>query len=366
MLWLKTSGRAPITVCSASSSTPRKSGVSTSIVASGQLRLDRADRRRVMAGALVGHVVAVDRGDDDVLQPHLLRGLREPQRLERVDGLARLAGVDVAVAAGARAGLAEDLERRRAASPALGDVRAARLLADRVQPRAVDQLLHVEVAAVLRRRAHLHPLGAARAFGDGQRGLHRGQSRGPRVCGRRARHTARRARAARRACRARRCGRRRARRSGRRRDRREAMRDRDRRPPRGEAVERLLHLPLGPGVERARRLVEHQDRRVAQDRARDRDALLLAAREAVAALADDGVVALGQRRRSGRGSAPPRPPPRAPRRSRRASRSAGSRAPSRGRDTSPARRRRPGRDSDANVRSRTSTSSIETRPRSTS
>ena len=35
MLWLKTSGRAPITVCSASSSTPRKSGVSTSIDASG-------------------------------------------------------------------------------------------------------------------------------------------------------------------------------------------------------------------------------------------------------------------------------------------------------------------------------------------
>ena len=35
MLWLKTLGRAPITVWSASSSTPRKSGVSTSIVAAG-------------------------------------------------------------------------------------------------------------------------------------------------------------------------------------------------------------------------------------------------------------------------------------------------------------------------------------------
>ena len=43
------------------------------------------------------------------------------------------------------------------------------------------------------------------------------------------------------------------------------------------------------------RLVEHEDRRVAQDRARDGDALLLAAGEAVAALADDGVVALRQR-----------------------------------------------------------------------
>ena len=49
-------------------------------------------------------------------------------------------------------------------------------------------------------------------------------------------------------------------------------------------------------VERAGRLVEHEHGRVAQDRAGDRDALLLAAGEAEAALADDGVVALGERR----------------------------------------------------------------------
>ena len=145
MLWLKTSGRAPITVCSASSSTPRKSGVSTSTDACGQLRLDRADRRRVVRGAPVGDVVAVDRGDDDVLQLHLRRGLRDAQRLERVGRRVGLARVDVAVAAGARARVAEDLERRGAAAPALGDVRAARLLADRVQREAVDELLHVEV-----------------------------------------------------------------------------------------------------------------------------------------------------------------------------------------------------------------------------
>ena len=46
-------------------------------------------------------------------------------------GVAVLARVDGAVAAGARAGVAHDLERRRAAAPALADVRAARLLADR-------------------------------------------------------------------------------------------------------------------------------------------------------------------------------------------------------------------------------------------
>ena len=94
------------------------------------------------------------------------------------------------------------------------------------------------------------------------------------------------------------------------------MRDRDRRPALGEPVERLLHEPLGLGVERARRLVEHEHRRVAQDRPRDRDPLLLAAREAVAALADDGVVAVRAARRSRGGSAPPGRLPRSPRRSR--------------------------------------------------
>jgi hypothetical protein len=39
MLWLKTSGRAPSTISSACSSTPRKSGVSTSTEQDGSLRL---------------------------------------------------------------------------------------------------------------------------------------------------------------------------------------------------------------------------------------------------------------------------------------------------------------------------------------
>ena len=69
---------------------------------------------------------------------------------------------------------------------------------------------------------------------------------------------------------------------------------------------------LGLRVERAGRLVEHQHRRVAQDRAGDRDALLLAAGEAVAALADDRVVARPAARRPDRGSAPCARPPRSP------------------------------------------------------
>src|SRR6185437_4672985 len=52
---------------------------------------------------------------------------------------------------------------------------------------------------------------------------------------------------------------------------------------------------LGGRVERAGGFVEHQDGGVLQQRARDRDALLLAAREFQAAFADRGFVALRQR-----------------------------------------------------------------------
>ena len=172
MLWLKTSGRSASTVASASSSQPRKSGVSTSTEALGTFALQRADRRREVRRAAVRQVVAVDRRDDDVLEAHARGGLREPERLERVGRPVGLAGVDVAVPAGAGARVAEDLERRRAAPPALGDVRAAGLLADRVQAGAVDELADVVVARVRARRAHLHPLRPPRPLGDRQRLLH--------------------------------------------------------------------------------------------------------------------------------------------------------------------------------------------------
>ena len=93
MLWLNTSGRAPSTVASACSSTPRKSGVSSSTEQLGQLRLQGPRHRGELTGATVVDVVAVDRGDDDVLQAHLGRGLREAERLERIGRVLRLAGV---------------------------------------------------------------------------------------------------------------------------------------------------------------------------------------------------------------------------------------------------------------------------------
>ena len=169
MLWLNTSGRAAEHGRERLLLDAEEVGRQQLDGALRQLRLQRADHGGEVARAAILDVVAIDRRDDDVLQPHLRCRLGQAERLERVGRVLRAARVDVAVAAGAGAGVTEDLERRRALAPALGDVRAARLLAHGVQARAVDQLLDVEVAAVGARRPHLHPRGTARALGDGQR-----------------------------------------------------------------------------------------------------------------------------------------------------------------------------------------------------
>ena len=77
-------------------------------------------------------------------------------------------------------------------------------------------------------------------------------------------------------------------------DRRQAVRDHDRGAALADQVERRLDLLLGVRIERRGRLVEDQDRRRLEDGAGDRHALLLAARELQPALADHGLVAVGQ------------------------------------------------------------------------
>ena len=59
-----------------------------------------------------------------------------------------------------------------------------------------------------------------------------------------------------------------------------------------QAAERALDLPLGADVDGARRLVEDQDARVGEQRARERDELALAEREPRAALAELRLVAV--------------------------------------------------------------------------
>ena len=117
--------------------------------------------------------------------------------------------------------------------------------------------------------------------------------------------------------------------------RREPVRDGEHRAPRDQPVERLLDLVLRLGVDGAGGLVEDQDARVVQDRPRDRDALALAARERVPALADHGVVAVRQLADEVVRVRRPRRRDRPRRASRRAARSGCSRAPCRGTGTDP-------------------------------
>ena len=75
-------------------------------------------------------------------------------------------------------------------------------------------------------------------------------------------------------------------------DRREAVGDDERGAAVEQAAQRALDAALGADVDRARRLVEDQDARVGEQRARERDELPLAEREAEAALAELRVVAV--------------------------------------------------------------------------
>lgn len=77
-------------------------------------------------------------------------------------------------------------------------------------------------------------------------------------------------------------------------DGRQAMGDDQRGSPVRQAQQRLLHRPFALIVERAGRLVEDQNLRILEEGAGDGDALALAARKLDAALADIGIIALGQ------------------------------------------------------------------------
>ncbi len=81
------------------------------------------------AGSAVGEVVAVDRGDDDVLEACAFEGLGDSSGLVFVDG-SGFSGFDIAEATGAGAGVAEDHDGGDAFGPALAHVWTGGLLAD--------------------------------------------------------------------------------------------------------------------------------------------------------------------------------------------------------------------------------------------
>src|SRR6185295_8891997 len=100
-------------------------------------------------------------GDDGVAQSHRLHLVRHPRRLQRVVP-GRLAGLHVAEAAATGADVAEDHEGGGTALPALADVGAVGLLADRMEVVLLDRLLQPAVGGATGSR-DLEPGRLARA-----------------------------------------------------------------------------------------------------------------------------------------------------------------------------------------------------------
>ena len=82
-----------------------------------------------VASPTIAQIVAIDRGDDDVTQPHALDGFSEQFRLSLVDRLRPAMG-HIAERATSGADIAENHEGRGAMIEALAQVRALRLFAD--------------------------------------------------------------------------------------------------------------------------------------------------------------------------------------------------------------------------------------------
>ena len=99
----------------------------------------RLDHPNELVRAAVGKVVAVHRGDDDMLEAELGRGDGDMLRLHRIDRPWH-SRLHVAEGAGAGAGIAEDHHGRVLLGPALADVRTGRFLADGRQVEPAHQL----------------------------------------------------------------------------------------------------------------------------------------------------------------------------------------------------------------------------------
>ena len=111
---------------------------------------DGGDDGGEMRRPAVGEIVAIDGGDDDVVQPEAGDRLGHAFRFGRIER-ARQAGAHVAEGARARARVAHDRECRVALLPALADVRAARLLAHRMKPVLADDGARLGISGRARR-----------------------------------------------------------------------------------------------------------------------------------------------------------------------------------------------------------------------
>ena len=103
-----------------------------------------------LPGPAIGQVIAVNRGDHDVLQPQLRRSHGGMFRFQRINA-ARHPGLDVAERTGAGANVTQDHHRGVFLGPAFADIGASRLFANRVQPQIAHQLAGFAIALAGRR-----------------------------------------------------------------------------------------------------------------------------------------------------------------------------------------------------------------------
>jgi hypothetical protein len=141
--------------------------------AAGDFFPDRAYGPGEDRSPTVRELVAVDARDHGVLEAHLLGGVGHAMRLVEVQ-LRGLTGEHGAEAARTGTDVAEDHERGGAVVPALADVRAAGLLAHRVEVEAAHGLLDIPVDLAVG-DARLQPLGTAMRTGQSSRLLAEGQ-----------------------------------------------------------------------------------------------------------------------------------------------------------------------------------------------
>ena len=110
--------------------------------------------------AEIGEIIAVDGRQHKIIPAEFGHGFGDALGLEPIDFALRRTGLDVAEMAAARARVAEDHDRRGSGTPALGEVRAHRFLAHRIELEA----LHVGLDVLVRFAAgqlHLEPRGLA-------------------------------------------------------------------------------------------------------------------------------------------------------------------------------------------------------------
>eukprot|EP00967_Tisochrysis_lutea_P093905 scaffold136168_cov32-Tisochrysis_lutea.AAC.5 len=119
-----------------------------------------------MAGAAVGKVIAIDRGEHNIVNAPLHDGSGSVERLIRIRRRGSRVGVDGAELAATGARVAEEHYGSRSPVPALADVGALRLLAHGVELELRERRLElVEARVVSTGRGDAEPVGARGGHG---------------------------------------------------------------------------------------------------------------------------------------------------------------------------------------------------------